>query len=243
MESTGKAEGNFGESFENGKLDYFTDIVLVCNDNGPKPNLHKSMKKLTSILLSVVLLSAAPLFAQTPPLRAFAGTSTPGGVVLDSFIAPPGDGTPILKYVNFSSDKAGSVLQFYTTQAIGQITNAAAAATTNIVYVNRTNGLVAGDVIILGSKTTGNFQRAKVHVVGTGSFSFTNNAIGITNLYAIVNGDVFWKATAGGTIPVGITTNSITGGSYSGQFGQPFLIDQDQTTVGAINAAYVEYVK
>lgn len=203
------------------------------------------MKKLISSIVLVVSLLATSLFAQnTQPLRAWAGSSYGGGgVVLDSLIAPPGDGTPILKYVNFSSDKAGSVLQFYTLATSTIITSAAPVLTTNILYVARTNGLAAGDVVVIGNKSAGTYQRAKVHIVGTGSFSITNNAVAATNIYAIAVGDQLYRATATGTIPVGITTNSITGGSYSGQPGFPFLIDQDQTTVGQINAAYIEYVK
>jgi len=201
------------------------------------------MKKLISSIVLIVSLLATPLFAQnTAPLRAWAGTSTPGGVVLDSLIAPPGDGTPVLKYVNFSSDKAGSVLQFYTLATSTIVTSAAPALTTNILYVARTNGLAAGDVVVVGNKSLGTYQRAKIGVVGTGQIALTNNAIGITNVYAILPGDTVYKATASGTIPVGIVSNSITGGSWAGQPGFPFLIDQDQTTVGSFSA-YIEYVK
>lgn len=145
--------------------------------------------------------------------------------------------TPVLTYLNATSEKATSKVQFY------QITNAPLAVTvtnsTVNLYVARTNGYVSGDIIIIQHKANDNYERR----VLTTSLASTNLVVTVAPTQVTVPGDIIYRAATAGSIPVGATTKELSGpGLYSGQAGKPLLFEVDGTNAPSINAAAARFI-
>lgn len=182
---------------------------------------------------ALVACIAAPLQmeAQTTYPKTFAGVGT-GATTLSYFIAPAsGQGIPRLQYINATSDKAGSVIQFYTAAAGTRITTASTGTTITAVGTS----YASNDVIIVRFRATDTYQRLVV------SASTATNITTTAALQATAAvGDTVYEVTAAGSIPVGAATKELNAGAgaiFNGQEGYPLLFEIDGTSACKINAA------
>lgn len=140
----------------------------------------------------------------------------------------------VLSYVNATSDKAGSVLQFYTAGAAINPTSSAAAAQKDVVVPDGT-AFSGGNIVVLYDVATDTCQRAVVDSVSTNTVTFLANLA-----FVLGTGDEMYIMTAGATIKVGAATkelNAAPGLVYASRRGRPLLIDLDGTSACSINAA------
>lgn len=149
-------------------------------------------------------------------------------------------GAPVVTYLNATGDSnAVSVVRFYTST---NKTYATAANGTTTNYVANTNGFSPGKVVIL--RHLGNPEVNERLVVS--STQLTNQLVfQIAPVTAAVIGDIYYQLDAGGIIPVGTNTVSLSGSEiYAGQAGVPLLLEVNfstTTTGGAINAVGARY--
>lgn len=190
------------------------------------------------LFLFLILLSAVD-FAKG---QAFAGTGTDISTNLNYFVVPPFGGSRKARvlYVNATSDKAGSVIQFYNSAAPINVTNSSVSGT-NVVWASGT-GLSGSDILIVRSVSGETFQRVTVSSATDGYITLNQNLS-----FALVAGDKVYKATTAGFIPVGAATkevNASVGGCYFSQgLDRPLLIDLDGTSAVHINAISGDYLK
>lgn len=147
-------------------------------------------------------------------------------------------GSPVVTYLDATSDKAGSVVQFYSSSAPINVTGS--SSTTNLAC--STNGIVgvaSNAVLVIQHTSTDTYERRIAYLVGP-----TNVAVSATFDSAVAAGDKIWLQTAKGSIPVGNASISKLGdGIYSGTPGRPLLLEVDGTSACQINAANAKYVK
>jgi hypothetical protein len=142
---------------------------------------------------------------------------------------------PVITFLNVTSDKATSVVQFYT---LGSPTGASQTNATVSVPVGSTNTFVSGDVIVIQHLADDTYERR----VLTTFTSSTNLTLTVAPTSAVVPGDLIYRATTAGFIPCGAATLSLTGsGIYSGQPGKPLLLEVDCTSAGQVNAVCAVY--
>lgn len=197
---------------------------------------------LISILCPLLLLLG--LAARAPAadaLKAFAGTSTDVGTTLSYYIASAyseNGGAPIVTYVNATSDKAASVLQFYTCTTACMVTGVNSTVTIPMA-TNGFSGYVANAILILRHTATDTYERRIVSTATT-----TNVVLTAAPTTATAYGDLVYVCTAAGAIPVTATTKELDGpGIYAGQAGKPLLVDLDATSACQINAISGYYLK
>lgn len=158
--------------------------------------------------------------------------------VVSTFSRIPGGGTPMMTYVNATSDKAGSVIQFYTAGSPVQCNFTNSTVT---IPVTSTNGFnFSSGVIVIRHYLTDTYER-RVLTTSTGSTNLVvTSAPGTTT----IPGDQIWPMTTAGSIPVGSATKELNGGSgiYAGQRAKPFLFEIDGTSACQINAAGGTYL-
>lgn len=199
------------------------------------------LKNLTGLALLTMLAFTSIPTAQAAPeeLSVWSGGGTDVSTTLCYTVVSANsknNGQPVVTYLNATSDKAASVLTFYTA---GTPTSCNYTNTTVSIPVNSTNGFAANDVIVIWHKLTDTYER---RIVDTFT-SATNITVTVASTAATVPGDQIYKATAAGTIPVGNATKELNGtGIYSGQRGKPLLIDLDGTSAVQVNAASAIYV-
>lgn len=200
--------------------------------------------KITNILCAQLMLAllslSIPALAQpSEGLTQFSSGGTDVGTNLCyAIVSANGKNlkTPVVTYLNLTSDKAGSVAQFYTA---GAPTAATHVSTTVSIPVTLTNGYASGDIIIIRHTGTDTYER-RILTTFTGA---TNLTVTVAPTVALAIGDLVYEATAAGAIPCGATTNlTINGvGIYSGQAGKPLLIDLDGTSAVQLNAVSATY--
>lgn len=175
--------------------------------------------------------------------NAFGGTGTAQGTTNSFFVAGNytlATGTPVVRYLNVSSDLAASKVQFYalTNPVIVQIgTN---SGTTNLV-VSSTNGFAAGNIVVIKHTTSDTYERLPLFAVQN-----TNQlVVKFPPATTCSSGDVLWYANPTGSIAIGATSNSVPTGAgnfiYAGQYGRPLLIEINGTSTAAINAVSGDY--
>lgn len=185
--------------------------------------------------LSVIAL----IFLTALPARAagfFAGPGTAISTNLSYFIAPATGGVPQVKYLNVTSDFTTSKVQFYSSAAAVLITADAAAAAT---AVNCTHGAITNsDVVVIRHLSGETTQRLTVASVTTTNVTF-NEAITL----ATTTGDLLYRQSTAGSIPVGNTTKefSNSAGIYSGTRDRPLLLSVDGTASAVVNVASGEF--
>lgn len=198
------------------------------------------MKKifLTLFILGALLMSATAQVALNQPYTAVAVGSTNGATTLSWVIVPcmsANGGVPIVTYVNATSDKAGSVIQFYKVDAV---TEANYASTTTSVPVSLTNGFPASEAVIIRHKATDTYEKATVTTFTSG----TNLTLTAAPWKALAVGDSIYHITKTGvsSIPVGNATKELNGpGIFAGQRNMPLYAEIDATTSGTFNAICV----
>jgi len=181
-------------------------------------------------VLACGLFTTTTIQAQAPVREDFAETGT--GTTLASVVVPVGNGRPVVTYISATSDKAASVLQFLKCTAGAQTLTVATNASQAVIYVPASSFWAANDLAVLRHKTTDTYERVKV--------SATNGLTALTLTAslgtAVVAGDVLYKMSNAGTIPVGAATKEITTvGVYQAPSGLPVIVDLDGTSACKIN--------
>lgn len=196
----------------------------------------KTLKKFAGIF-ALMMVMAATASAQ---LSVWAGGGTDVSTNLCYTVvsaASKNNGQPVVTYLNATSDKSASVVQFY------DITNAPTSAnyvnSTVTLPVTRTNGFASGDIIVIQHKSNDTYER-RVLTASTGA---TNLVVTVAPTQAVAVGDQIYRCVAAGYIPCGNTTLSLTGeGIYSGRRSSPLLLEVDGTSACQINAAAAKFV-
>jgi hypothetical protein len=186
--------------------------------------------------LNRLILTAAIVACVLLPVRAaetFAGTGTDVGNTLCYYVASAKYGVPRLSYINATSDKSASVIQFYSAASPLLVTATSAAGQTIVSAVPTT--ITNNDIVIVRSIANDTYQRCVVS-----SVTATNFVVGANLAFALAVGDPIYKVTAAGTIPVGAATKELNAGPgsiYNGQRNRPLLFEIDGTSACQINAA------
>lgn len=187
---------------------------------------------------SILTLAAALLAASIAPAQdlfgkgLWAGADT-GTTLASVIISPQAGEKPVLTYINATSDKAASVLQFYTGGT--RIAPAAAASGQADVDVPDGSAFSGGNIVILHDRDGDQLQRLVVDSVADDTVTFTANLS-----FALTANDSLYIMTAGASIPVGAATKEVSaapGAIVAGSESGPFLVDLDGTSACAINAA------
>ncbi len=124
-------------------------------------------------------------------------------------------GTPVVEYLNATTDKAGSEVQFWTA-GTGVLVSLGSVSGTNLVSAG---GFTAADTVLIRAVGADLYQKATVS-----SATATNLVLTGTLTSALSAGDVVYKLTAGAKIPVGAATISVLGPCYAGQPGLPLAL-------------------
>jgi hypothetical protein len=196
------------------------------------------MKSFLSIILGVAILAITIIPVQAQ-IKFEAGTGTDVSTTLCYYaFSSKGAGTPVIKYLNVTSDKASSVVQFYTAGSSILVTNSVIAGTNTILLTGTTSGFQTNDVIVIRSVSNDTYQRTSVSQVAAGSIVTAQNTA-----FALAAGDVIYRMSTAGAIPVGNATVTITGACYSGARDKPLLLEVDGTSACQINAVYAEWLQ
>lgn len=145
----------------------------------------------------------------------------------------------LLQYINVTSDKASSVIKFYTAADPVSPTATAAVAQKDVEVPDGT-AFSGGDIVVIRKTSTGELQRAVVDSVADDTVTMVAN-LG----FAIGTDDELFIMTAAGTIPVGAATKELIaapGFLRAGEVDKPLLVDLDGTSACSINAASGIYV-
>jgi hypothetical protein len=199
--------------------------------------MFKQMKNLFLglVVFAVALVSSVSLEAQT-----FSGTGTDVSTNLNYFIATArGAGTARINFISATSDKAGSVVQFYTSGA--PVTITAAGAATNTVTAVGTGNFSGSDIVIVRHVSADTYERAVVDSVTATNITWSANLGSATAI-----GDLLYKASTASTIPVGnatVTVNAAGGGLFNGREGRPTLLVLDGTSACQLNTVSGEFRK
>lgn len=184
---------------------------------------------LTTALLSLCL--AAPAFADT----LFSGTGKTVSTQLCYFVTAPAPSQSVLiSYLNATSDKAGSLAQFYTAGSPIPVTG----SSTNGASVVKCTGtrLATNDVVVVVSGPNTATPSAFRHTVSIITSSNVTFAQATTS--AFVYGDSIYRMTAAASVPVGAANLKLgpeNGYFYVGQSGKPVLIQLDSTSSGTLS--------
>lgn len=171
------------------------------------------MKNLFKFLAVVAMAAPIATFAQ-----GFSGVGTAVSTTNSYYVSPigAGMGTPVVLHVDASfagadTNAAASGVRFWSanTDPIKPTAASTAAATT---ITGSTNGLVAGDVLVVRYKANGAYQRVSVESL-SGSTITTKEAL----TYALATTDEVYKMTLSGRIGNAIHHNA--GGKVSASAG------------------------
>lgn len=203
------------------------------------------MKKL--LILTGLLVSALPLLAVDPWVQ-YADTGHSIGGTTNSYSIISANsfnlGQPILNFIDATSDKAGSKVQFYT--SLAPLAVALTNDTVN-VRVSLTNNITTNCIIVIRHTLTDTYEQCKVSGIQGPTNIIVFNAPATTT----IPGDfVYPQATAGSILTV---TNSLAAGSMrvqllgpgitTGPAGRPLLAILDTTTTGQISTMSANFVK
>jgi hypothetical protein len=160
------------------------------------------------------------------------------GTTLSHVVIPAGGRDRIrLQYVNATSDKAGSLLDFKASTASTAVT-AASAANQKVINAVPYAGAAQNDVVVLFSFATGTAVRGVVDAVNAVAGTITLKAnLGL----ALSPGDKVHLMASRGQIPVGNATKEANAPTVFTVAEGPVLIDLDGTSACRINLAAGEY--
>jgi hypothetical protein len=194
-----------------------------------------------SRLLTFGAMAAAALACFILPAYAentFSGNGT--GTTTLSYYIPSMRyaGQPAFEFASVTSDKASSVLKFYSAAAPVAVTLATNAS--QVVLYCVPVGITNANVVVVRNLTADTYQRLVVSSATSTSLTFTAN---LAN--ASVVGDLVYLETAAGTIPIGTNTVTLGPSSWGFWFGQknrPALVEVDGTSACAINSISGRYL-
>ncbi len=201
------------------------------------------MKKLNrpvrfALLGAVALALAAVVYAATPTYKTLTRTGTAALPAQIIFAADPSTQIRIVN-ITWESDTNVAVVSIRTGVTPFVITATNANSATNIT-INATNGLTAGDTLVL-QKANGYCTNALCYTgIGTNTTSVTLGAGGFGIAAAI--GDEIYDMSAATTITLGATTNAINGEAiYVGNNARPLLLLVTPANVGNKVTASARY--
>lgn len=203
----------------------------------------KTFSKILAAVLGLAFSFNATAAGDPWPVYATGGTdvsTTLCYAVISSYSV--NGGSPVVTYLSATSDKAGSVVQFYRSSVPLNITTA--SSTTNLaIATNSMSGFTSNAIVVIQHNnsvgTPETFERRVVYHANS-----TNVAVSATFDASTAAGDKVWLQTAGGSIPVGnASITPIGDGIYSGVPGRPLLLEVDGTSACQINAVNAVYVK
>lgn len=160
------------------------------------------------------------------------------GTTLSQVVIPAGARDRIrLQYVNATSDKAGSLLDFKAPAKSVTVT-AISASNQKVINAPPYAGAAQNDVVVLFSFATGTGMRGVVDLVDTVAGTITLKAnLGL----AMAPGDRVHQMASRGQIPVGATTKETNAPTVFTVTDGPLLVDLDGTAACRINLAAGEY--
>jgi hypothetical protein len=186
-------------------------------------------------LISVVALLAVSALAQNAfAQNVYKSTGASGTTLAQVVFSAKPSGTPVVTYVSATSDLSTSKVQFWSAGTAVPVTATSAASGTNIFIVG--TSFSANDTIAIRKVDTDLYQVATVN-----ASTATNLLTNMTLTRAVGVGDVVYKLTANGTIPVGAATVSAIGQLASGENGKPLAITLTGTSACVLNNIAVEY--
>lgn len=200
------------------------------------------MKKFIKTFLAATFVAFSITALAYPPiaLDAFSGPGIAVGTTLSYTVVSAyskNAGTPVVNFISAQSEKAASVVQFYSPNTN---TSANYVSTTVSLPVAFTNGFASGDIIVIRHASTDTYERR----ILTTFTSATNLTVTVAPTVALAVGDSVYRMVTDGTIAWGPSTNTISAaaGLYSGLPGKPVLVEIDFTAAGSINTVNANYV-
>jgi hypothetical protein len=206
------------------------------------------MKQIKTIIVIIAVFAVAlsswvgqalPVSGDSRYFPAAGGGTTNAATTLSWVIIPVGAGTPVVKYINATSDKGASVVQFYSVDAFALATH---TNSTTTLYVNTTNSIDDAGSILIRHMSNETYEKRSLSA-STGS---TNLVLTAAPLQETVPGDAVYHITktGAGKIPVGVTTLSLYGDNlYAGQANYPLYAEVDGGTNATLNTLSVTFVK
>lgn len=197
----------------------------------------KLFKFSSATLLVVALFTAAPLFGQAGTGFSGIGVTNATGPQLSTtlqwYVIPPTSLTPVVTYVNATTDTNSAVAFRYP---VGEPISPTTAGMlgTNAMTVGSTNGLNTNDVYIF--ERSGTFQRLTPASFSTGLITFREN---LTT--AISTGNKLHRADLRGKIPGGLVQVGTGQPLFVGRASYPALVEVTgaaSPTLNAVTGAY-----
>lgn len=179
------------------------------------------------------LLLAAPL----TNTKAFGVGGTDQGATNCYAVVPGvGDKIGVIRYLNATSDKAGSVITIYTNTAPVSVT-ALFSGATNVL--GSFSEFTAGDFVLVQKGNTPNDTYIKDYCATASATNFTPRLTATS----IAVGDRIYKVGAVGTITVGAATKEMVGPFiWASQLGHPVLLELDGTSAVQVNVVGGEFI-
>jgi hypothetical protein len=215
------------------------------------------MENLFKFTIAAALGFALTATAQiVPAYSSYAAGTTNGASALSWAISSAhslNDGIPVVTYINASSDKAASKVQFYlcTEETVAKYAN----NSTTTLSVNDTNGFASGDVIIIRHAGTNDTYEKRILTTMTAA---TNLVVTVAPMTTVVPGDIIYRMTTTGAPFIPCVTNTYTAansglsvvqsgpgivaGSAFGGHTCPILAEVDGTSSASLNSMNVIYV-
>lgn len=136
-----------------------------------------------------------------------------------------------------TSDLAGSVLSLSSgAGAYTIVSNATSSAT--VIYISATNGLVAGDALVLQTWGNTNGYNTVASVTVSNAVTINSGGFGV----AVTAGDQFYKMGSASTLPVGAATANYQGEAlFVGNKGRPVRATLNGTSTNTINSLTAAY--
>jgi len=183
-----------------------------------------------------VMLAQAGQYDNTASVSTTNGSTTLSWAIGTSIGA--NGGTPVVTYLNATSDKGGSGVQFYK---VANTVIATAANTTVTIPVVTTSGFTNADVVVIRHVASDTYEKRTLDTGGTDVTIKTTAAV----LTAVAAGDIIYRIVTTGApkIPVGVGTLSSSGFLYAGQRGYPIYAEVDGGTNATLNLMTVQFLK
>jgi len=196
------------------------------------------LRNLFKVAAGIFLAALAPIAqAQVAPLKAFSTGNQIGTTLASAIISANGIGIPRVQYISATADNATNKLIIYA-PATGVLVTGAAAISQAVIPCVGTS-FSANDIFVARHVATDVYQRLIV------SASTATNVTATANLTtALAAGDLIYKETITGLIPVGSATKEVlanSGSCWNGTWGSPTLIDLTGAaacTLGTVSGIY-----
>ena len=191
------------------------------------------------VLCAGVIGMQVVVHGQVVPKLGFADVGTAIGTTNSHYvITANGRGRPVVSYISATSDKAGSFVEFWKASSGAQTIVTATNASQAVVWVPDGSKFAANDTVVIRHITADSYERKVVS-----SQTSTNITLGSNLGTAIIAGDVIYKMTQSGKIPVGAATKEVTTtlGAYHAPAGLPVLVQLDGTSACTINLVTGEF--